>query len=127
MRKLENPRGVTLLEVLMAMGLVSVALLALSGFATTIMKGASSSQKMTTAVTLAQDKIEDLRRGGYDRALMANRSVIEPYDSIVGFPAYKRTALTEIHVPASGMQTVTVEVYWDADDHSIALTTVFTE
>ena len=57
--------GVSLLEVLVAMALVSVVMLGMAGFSTIAIKGSAFSQKLTTAVTLAQDALEEVRRVGY--------------------------------------------------------------
>lgn len=123
---LRDRRGLTLVEVVIAMAVVSLALLALSGFSTLAFKGASFGKHITTATTLAQAKLEDIRRAGYNSSLASNSTSVESYASLPDFPLYKREVLTEPNIPASGMQTVTVTVYWKNDAHSVVLSTILT-
>ena len=54
------------LEVLIALALVSVAFLALSNLSTVAVKGTAAGKKLTIGTMLAQEKLEDLRNGGYE-------------------------------------------------------------
>ncbi|GJL54221.1 MAG: hypothetical protein NPIRA02_13530 [Nitrospirales bacterium] len=125
--KMATNRGSSLLEVLMAMALISVAITGISGFSTASITGMSVSQKMTKAVTLAQDQIEEVLRMGYRRSLSGVTTSTEPYGSMIDAPLFKRTVVVEAGTPAPGMQTVTVTVAWDADAHATSLSTLLTE
>ena len=120
-------RGGSLLEVLIAMVLVSVVILGVAGFSSVSIKGAAFSQKMTVAVTLAQDKLEDVRRIGYRRSLTGVVTDNEPYGSITNAPLFERTVVTEPHTPASGLQTIMVKVSWDNNTHSTSFSTILAE
>jgi len=61
MPKGEINEGFTLIEVMIAVFLLTAALLAAAALTTTVIKGNVFSQKLTTATTLAKDKIEDLK------------------------------------------------------------------
>ena len=118
-----HQRGFSLLEVLVTLVLVFMVLLGFSGYATVANKGIKASEKMTRAVTLAQDKIEDIRREGFPGNLFVPTTQVESYGSIPGAPQHKRTARIRPHVPMPGLHTVTVEVQWDQDTHRTAIQT----
>ena len=56
--------GFTLMEVLITIVLLTVGLLGMAALTTGIINGNTHSRRLTTATTLAQDKIEDVRRLG---------------------------------------------------------------
>lgn len=121
--KLQNKKGFTLIEVLIATLVLAIGLLSLATLAGTVIRGNSFSNKMTTATTLAQEKLEDIQRQGYSNA----SSSTENYSSIAGYSAYKRITNVATASPATGMKTVTVTVSWDADAHSVALKNILAE
>lgn len=121
MRAVRNENGFTLLDNLISLSILSVVMLGLVGLATIVITGNATSKSRTVALTLAQDKIEDTRRSGYNYTLTANTTVTEPYNSISGYPLFKRVTVTQVNTPGVGMQTVTVTVYSDSDAHSVAL------
>ena len=109
------------------MGLVFVALLALSGLAAVSMKGSATGKHLTTATVLAQEKIEDYKLDGYNPTILSKIEVNEPYESLPDFPLYRRMSTIEPINPASGLQTVTVTVSWADDNHSVSLSTMLAE
>ncbi len=119
-----NHKGLTLLEVVIAMGLFFVAVLALSGVAVTANKGAAASKHLTTAATLAQDKLEQVRNAGYDAGLTAPLETTEAYDSIPDFPLYQRVVRMQPNRPVPGLQTAMVTVWWADDRHSVPVSTI---
>ena len=62
---LTNRRGITLLEVLVAMLLISLSLLMLLNMGMIALDGNDWSNKTTIATQLLQEKLEQLRAGGY--------------------------------------------------------------
>ncbi|MGB0910899.1 MAG: type IV pilus modification PilV family protein [Nitrospirales bacterium] len=120
-------RGASLLEILIAMVLVSIAILGVAGFSTVSIKGTAFSQELTIAVTLAQDALEELRREGYRSTAVGVVTNTEPYGSIAGAPLFQRTVVTKANTPARGLQTVMVNVAWDDDAHSTSLSTILAE
>lgn len=121
MGAVRNENGFTLLDNLISLSILSVVMLGLVGLATIVITGNATSKSRTVALTLAQDKIEDTRRSGYNYTLTANTTVTEPYNSIIGYPLFQRVTVTQVNTPGIGMQTVTVTVYWDSDAHSVTL------
>ncbi len=119
-----NHKGLTLLEAVIAMALFFVAVLALAGVAITASKGAAASKHLTTAVTLAQDKLEQVRSAGYDAGLTASVETTEAYDTIPDFPLYQRVVGMQPGRPVPGLQTATVTVSWADDRHSVTVSTI---
>ena len=119
-----NHKGLTLLEVVIAMALFLVAVLALAGVAVTASKGAAASRHLTTAATLAQDKLEQVRNAGYDAGLTAPLETTETYDAIPDFPLYQRVVRMETGRPVTGLQTATVTVSWADGRHSVTVRTI---
>ena len=117
-----NHKGLTLLEAVIAMGIFMVAVLTLAGVAVTASKGAAASKHLTTAATLAQDKLEQVKNAGY--GLAAPVETTEAYGSIPDFPLYQRVVEMQPSRPVPGLQTATVTVSWADDQHSVTVSTV---
>lgn len=118
-----NEAGFSLLEVLIALVVVFMGLLGFAGFSIISQKGMAASEKMTRAVTLAQEKMEDVRRDGVPDYLNGSWVNVEPYGSLAGAFHHQRTLAIQTHTPISGLHTVTVNVQWDHDAHSVSFTT----
>jgi len=65
-RKLREKEGFSLIEVLIALVILSVGLLGLALFQTTAIKGNALASKWTVATELAQDRLERFRHVGWD-------------------------------------------------------------
>jgi len=126
-RKFINNNGFTLIEVLVAMVILTVGLLGTAALITGIIRGNKVSNRITTATTCAQDKMEEIRRLGYSGIPTSDTTTTEPYDSITNYSLYKRVTFTDVVNPAAGMKTVTVTVYWDSDNSSIELKTILAQ
>lgn len=125
---MRNHQGLTLVEVVIAMGLVFLALLALSGLATVSLKGAATGKHLTTATALAQEKIEDLKLNGYKATIVGSKVEIdEPYESLSDFPLYRRVSIIEPRNPTVGLHTLTVTVSWADDSHAVSLSTILAD
>jgi type IV pilus assembly protein PilV len=119
-----NQNGFTLIEVLITMVLFSVALLGAAGLVVGIMQGNAHGINLTTATTLAQDQMEEIRRLGYSSTPISDTTNSEPYNSISGYSLFRRVTHTDVDNPAPNMKTITVTVYWDSNSKSVALQTI---
>ena len=124
---LENNKGFTLIEVLVAMVILSIGLLGTAALITGIINGNKVSNRITTATVLAQDKMEEIKRIGYSGMPTSDTTTTEPYNSITNYSLYKRVTFTDVVNPAVGMKTVTVTVSWDSDNSSIELKTILAQ
>jgi prepilin-type N-terminal cleavage/methylation domain-containing protein len=115
-------KGFTLIEVLIAMLVLAIGLLSLATLAGTVIRGNSFSNKMTTATTRAQERLEEVQGVGY-----ANANSLDTAGNPESIDSYSRTTIVQSSSPAIGMKTVTVTVSWDADAHSVALKTILAE
>ena len=128
MRRLRNNNsGFTLMEVLVAMLILSVGLLGMAALITGIINSNKLSNRISTATTCAQDKMEDIRRLGYSGTPTSDTTTTEAYNSITNYSLFKRITFTDVANPDAGMKTVTVTAYWDSDAHSVELKTILAQ
>ena len=120
-----NDNGFTLLEVLVAIIILTAGLLGMAALTGGIIHGNKFSNDLTTATTLAQDKMEDIKRLGYSGVTSETKAVLSsPYDE------YKREVTVTDDSPASGMKTVSVKVYWGGaskENRNVELKTILAQ
>ena len=122
-----NQQGLSLLEIVIAMAVVFLAMLGFAGFSVVAHTGMSASEKMTRAVTLAQETMEDIQREGVPSELTSQWTNTEPYGSIAGALYHQRILTMIPDDPMPGLHTVTVQVQWDSGAHSTSLKTYVTQ
>lgn len=122
-----NQQGLSLLEIVIAMAVVFLAMLGFAGFSVVAHTGMSASEKMTRAVTLAQETMEDIQREGVPTELTSQWTNTEPYGSIAGALHHQRTLTMTPDDPMPGLHTVTIQVQWDNGAHSTSLKTYVTQ
>ena len=127
MKNSSTQKGFTLLEILVALTVLSIGLLGMAGLTTTIMHGNALSNKVTTATTLGQDRMEHFRRLGYSTTPTTDTTTTEDYNSIANYFSYKRVSFIDVDSPSAGMKTVTITVSWDSDAQSVALQTILAQ
>jgi prepilin-type N-terminal cleavage/methylation domain-containing protein len=125
MHVLNKNAGFTLIEVMIGMVILTIVSLGLTNLTVGVIRGNAFSKHMTTATTLAQDKLEHAKRLGYSTA----NTVVgtENYGAITSFPAFKRVTAVDNNTPAPAVKTVTVTVYWGSDTRSVASRTILAE
>ncbi len=113
---MKRNEGFTLVEVMIAILVLSVALLALAGLQIVSIRGNSFGNYMTEAITLAKDLMEEMKNREWEQ--IQGSTDDPPGTSGV---TYHRvcTVVTE----SSGIKRVTVEVTWDNGKHRVALVT----
>jgi len=118
MNKIDNYGGFTLIEIMIAIFILMVGLLGVAGVATTVINGNAFSNRVTTATTLAQDKMEELKGTAYSSITTGGP---ETQGSI-----YTRTWTVTPDSPAAGMKTIEVAVAfpWKGTAHNVTLKTM---
>jgi len=120
--KCHDEHGFTLTEVLIATVILAIGLLGAARMNIAVIRGNVSGKELTVATTLAQDRIEEVQRLGYTNANTAAGT--QAYGTIATYTAYKRVTTINANTPAANMITATVTVFWDADKHSVILSTI---
>ncbi|MEA1900080.1 MAG: prepilin-type N-terminal cleavage/methylation domain-containing protein [Thermodesulfobacteriota bacterium] len=116
--RLRSSNGFTLIEVLVAMVILSVGLLGTAALITGIINGNKVSNRITTATVLGQDKMEEIKGAGYAGAVTETRTFLPSPDD-----NYERQVTVVNGSPAANMKTVTVTVYWESNK-SVSLQTI---
>ena len=113
--KNDNP-GFTILEVLIAIVILSVGLLGMAALAAGTINGNAFSKNLSTAITLAQDKMEEIWEQDYSYvAPEGNASLASPFANYEREVTVDTTSFPDIVGPPAqliGMKVVTVIVSW---------------
>ena len=118
-----DQNGFTLIEVLIAMVILSAGLLGMASLTGSIILSNKLSNDLTAATTLGQDKMESIRSDGYEDVASETKAACS--DS---FSEFQREVTVVNDSPASGMKTVTVKVYWGPSDaHNVELKTILSQ
>jgi type II secretion system protein I len=106
--KKPNETGFTLIEVLMAMAIFAIGILAVGSMQIAAMNGGASARRSTDAATIAQDQIEKIIAGNYD-------DLAAPADAVVNGRYSLNWAVAEDDLNGDGnndAKNVTVTVTW---------------
>jgi Tfp pilus assembly protein PilV len=121
MRKLNNGRGYSLIEVFSAMAILSVVLLGMAGLINITVAINRNSAEKTVAITLAQDKMEETIAKGYYTLSSTNQTAAEAYGDILNYHAYRRITDIKVDKPDAELTLITVDVYWNNDRRRVRL------
>lgn len=103
-----NQTGFTLIEVLMAMAIFSIGILAVGSMQIAAMNGGASARRSTDAATIAQDQIEKIIAGNYV-------DLAAPADAVVNGRYSLNWTVAEEDLNTDGnndAKNVTVTVTW---------------
>ena len=117
MKRVLKTEGFTLVEILIALCILSFALLALAGLMVTTTKNNSAGGQMTEAATFSQDKLEELRTTQFDGIVQGN-------DQKTGAHGTQYARNWNVVTNADGnLKTITLNLSWtDKYGHSIRMT-----
>ena len=121
MRKLNNNRGYSLIEVFIAMVVLSIVLLGMAGLINITVTINRNSAEKTVAITLAQDKMEETITKGYLNLSSTNQIVTEAYGAMANYLSYRRITDIKINKPNTDIKLITVDVYWNNDNRRVRL------
>lgn len=96
--------GFTLLEVLLALLLVTTGFLALSQAFSTGLFSSAGDENILISTHLAQEKMEEIRNQSYSSIANETRT------SVSGFSGFEREVL--VTTPLTNLKQVNVNVYW---------------
>jgi prepilin-type N-terminal cleavage/methylation domain-containing protein len=113
---IKRNKGFTLVEVMIAILVLSVALLALAGLQIVSIRGNSFGNHMTEAITLAKDLMEEMKNREWEEIQGST-------DDPLGASGVTYHRVCTVVTEPSGIRRVTVEVTWDNGKHRVALVT----
>ncbi len=115
-RWLFQNKGFTLMEVMIAIVVLSVALLALAGLQIVSIRGNSFGNHMTEAITMAKDMMEEMKNKEWEQIQGST-------DDPLGASGITYHRVCTVVTESSGIKRVTVEVTWNNANHRVALVT----
>jgi type IV pilus assembly protein PilV len=121
-----KPKGFSLIEVLVALVILSVALLALAGLMVTTTRVNSFGGHLTEAVTFAQQRLEELRVASYNTVVSSS---VNPGDPVIqpGLSSGINYTMNWVVTPNAddSLRRVTMRVTWnDGVTHSFSIVTI---
>jgi prepilin-type N-terminal cleavage/methylation domain-containing protein len=120
-RRLQSRAGFTMIEVMAAIGIFSVAVLGLAVGAITITKANKTSQFHTIATNMAQDKAEELKATSVAFVTSCSSSC-ETAPTSQGVTFTRKWVVTA-NSPSAGINKIDVTVSWtDYAAHSVTVT-----
>jgi prepilin-type N-terminal cleavage/methylation domain-containing protein len=103
--------GFTLIEIMIALVVLSIGLVSLAGLQINIIKGNSISKRITTAVSIAEEIIEQLKSTPYDNIQAQLPSQINRPSGSSNL-RFTRQVTVDNNSPVNNTKTVTVTVSW---------------
>jgi prepilin-type N-terminal cleavage/methylation domain-containing protein len=116
--------GFTLLEIMIALVILSIALVALAGLQVCAIKGNAFSKRMTTAVSIGNEKMEQLKNSSYANILSESSTQVTKSNM-----NFTRQVTVTNNNPLPNTKTVNVTVIWSdsSKSHSVPITTIISQ
>lgn len=111
-KSMSDQKGFTLIEVLIAGFLLVVALVGAASVTTSVIKSNFSSQTLTTATTLAKDKMEELKATAYTALPAGTVTDYSRGDGTVQASSAGSYYTRSWTAPGTDTKTITVTVTW---------------
>jgi len=110
--------GATLMETILAIAIIAIGLFSVMSVVTIVTKGNTYSKSVTTATTMAQDKMEYFKKVDYSNVSGTSTVTTD----------YYLVAVVQYDTPVTNTKTITVNVYWDpataTSSHKVELQTI---
>ncbi len=122
-----NHNGFTLVDMLIALILLTIGLLGMAKLTVAIIFGNQVCNMVTKATIVAESKMEDIRRLGYKK--IAATENIDDFDEIQNYPEFQRKTKIDADTPVEGLKTITVTVNWKVRERpkSMVISTMLTK
>jgi len=120
--KLLNVKGFTLIEVMIAIIILAVGMMAMALLQVTAIRGGAFANQVTQASIYGQDKIEEIKNLNYPSVGNGNDTVTSS-NGIV----YTRTWIVTTNSPYTGSKTIDLTVSWtgpQGQNHNISFSTI---
>ena len=116
--------GFTLIEIMITLVIMSIGLVALAGLQARAIKGNAFSKQMTTAVSIVNQKIEQLKDTSYADILSESSTQITQSNM-----RFTRQVTVTSNSPLTNTKTVNVTVTWSegSNSHSVPITTIISQ
>lgn len=124
MRIFYNNLGYSLIEIFIAMAVLSIVLLGMAGLISITVTINRASAEKTVAISLAQTKMEKTIAKGYLNLSSTDQILSEDYGAITNYHLYKRITDMKVNRPDTDMILITVDVYWDNDNRQVRLQSI---
>ena len=120
-RSIAHNDGVTLIENILAIAIIAIGLFSVMSVVTIVTKGNTHSKRVTTATTMAQDKMEYFKKVDYSNVVGTSTVTTD----------YYLVAVVQNNTPGTSTKTITVNVYWNpaaaTSSHKVELQTILAE
>jgi type IV pilus assembly protein PilV len=115
--------GFTLIEIMIALVVMSIGLTALAAVQISAIRGNAFSKRMTTAMSIADGKMEQIKNGSY--ASIISESATQVTQSNMNFTRQ----VTITNGPLANTRTVNVTVSWSegSKSHMVPITTIVSQ
>jgi type IV pilus assembly protein PilV len=116
--------GFTLIEIMIALVVMSIGLTALAAVQISAIRGNAFSKRMTTAMSIADGKMEQIKNGSY--ASIISESATQVTQSNMNFT---RQVTVTNNSPLANAKTVNVTVSWSegSKSHTVPITTIVSQ
>jgi type IV pilus assembly protein PilV len=114
--------GFTLIEIMITLVILSIGLTALAGLQVSAIKGNTFSKRMTAAVSIANQKLEQIKDTAYANILSESSTQIPD-------TGFTRQVTVTNNSPMANTKTVIVTVTWSdgSNSHSVPITTIISQ
>ncbi len=107
-----NHNGFTMMDMLIALALLTIGLLGMAKLTVAIIFGNQVSNMVTKATIVAESKMEDIRRSGYKGIASTDTTNTDDFNEINNYPEFQRITKIDADAPVEGIKTITVTVNW---------------